>query len=55
LGLPDRWGLILLEALDSQLELSARLPACLDEARQAGTVLHEAIELNPSTRASTPQ
>ena len=38
-------GLVLLKALDSQLGLTARLAACLDDGRQAGKVLHEAIEL----------
>jgi hypothetical protein len=38
-------GLILLKALDSQLGLTTRLAACLDDGRQAGKVLHEAIEL----------
>ena len=38
-------GLMLLKALDSQLGLTERLAACLDDAREPGKVLHETIEL----------
>jgi hypothetical protein len=38
-------GLLLVKALDSQMGLTARLAACLDDARQPGKVLHETIEL----------
>ena len=38
-------GLLLVKALDTQLGLTGRLAACLDDARQPGKVLHETIEL----------
>ena len=38
-------GLVLLKALDTQLGLTARLAACLEDAREPGKVLHETIEL----------
>jgi hypothetical protein len=38
-------GLLLVKALDTQMGLTARLAACLDDARQPGKVLHETIEL----------
>jgi len=38
-------GLMLVKALDTQLGLSERLAACLDDAREPGKVLHETIEL----------
>ena len=38
-------GLMLLKALDSQLGLTERLAACLDDARDPGKVVHETIEL----------
>ena len=38
-------GLVLLKAVDSQLGLTTRLAAPLDDGRQAGKVLHEVIEL----------
>jgi len=38
-------GLVLVKALDTQLGLTARLAACLDDGRQPGKVLHETIEL----------
>jgi hypothetical protein len=38
-------GLMLLKALDSQLGLTERLAACLDDAREPGKILHETIEL----------
>jgi len=38
-------GLMLLKALDSQLGLTERLAACLDDAREPGKVVHETIEL----------
>jgi len=38
-------GVLLGKALDTQLGLTARLAACLDDARQPGKVLHETIEL----------
>ena len=38
-------GLVLLKAVDSQLGLTTRLAAGLDDGRQAGKVLHEVIEL----------
>jgi DDE family transposase len=38
-------GLMLFKALDTQLGLTARLAACLDDAREPGKVLHETIEL----------
>jgi hypothetical protein len=38
-------GLLLLKALDTQLGLTQRLAACLDDAREPGKVVHETIEL----------
>ncbi len=38
-------GLLLLKALDIQLGLTARLAACLEDAREPGKVLHETVEL----------
>ncbi len=38
-------GLLLVKALDTQLGLTGRLAACLDDARAPGKVLHETIEL----------
>ena len=38
-------GLLLLKALDTQLGLTARLAACLDDARDPGKVVHETIDL----------
>jgi hypothetical protein len=38
-------GLMLLKALDSQLGLTERLAACLDDAREPGKVVHETREL----------
>ena len=38
-------GLLLVKALDAHLGLTARLAACLDDARQPGKVLHETLEL----------
>jgi hypothetical protein len=38
-------GLLLLKALDTQLGLTERLAACLDDAREPGKVMHETIEL----------
>src|SRR6266849_4115074 len=38
-------GLVLIKALDTQLGLTERLAACLDDAREPGKVLHETIEL----------
>jgi hypothetical protein len=38
-------GLVLLKALDTQLGLTERLAACLEDAREPGKVLHETIEL----------
>jgi hypothetical protein len=38
-------GLMLVKALDTQLGLTARLAACLDDARESGKVLHETVEL----------
>ena len=38
-------GLMLVKALDTQLGLTERLAACLDDAREPGKVLHETIEL----------
>jgi hypothetical protein len=38
-------GLLLLKALDTQLGLTARLAACLDDAREPGKVVHETLEL----------
>ncbi len=38
-------GLVLLKALDTQLGLTARLAACLEDAREPGKVLHETVEL----------
>jgi hypothetical protein len=38
-------GLVLVKALDTQLGLSERVAACLDDARAPGKVRHETIEL----------
>ncbi len=38
-------GLVLIKAVDTQLGLTERLAACLDDAREPGKVLHETIEL----------
>jgi hypothetical protein len=38
-------GLVLLKALDTQLGLTVRLAACLEDAREPGKVLHETVEL----------
>jgi hypothetical protein len=38
-------GLMLLKALDTQLGLTERLAACLDDGRDPGKVVHEMIEL----------
>jgi hypothetical protein len=38
-------GLVLVKALDTQLGLSERVAACLDDAREPGKVRHETIEL----------
>ena len=38
-------GLVLFKALDTQLGLTARLAACLDDPREPGKVLHETLEL----------
>jgi len=38
-------GLVLFKALDTELGLTERLAACLDDARTPGKVLHETIEL----------
>ena len=38
-------GLMLVKALDTQLGLTARLAACLDDAREPGKVVHETLEL----------
>src|SRR2546427_4793937 len=38
-------GLVLFKALDTELGLTERLAACLDDARAPGKVLHETIEL----------
>ena len=38
-------GLVLFKALDTQLGLTQRLAACLEDAREPGKVLHETIEL----------
>ncbi|MFY9577692.1 MAG: transposase, partial [Gaiellaceae bacterium] len=38
-------GLLLVKALDTQLGLTGRLAACLDDGREPGKVLHETIEL----------
>ncbi len=38
-------GLVLFKALDTELGLTQRLAACLDDVRQPGKVLHETIEL----------
>ncbi|HVS48669.1 MAG TPA: IS1380 family transposase [Candidatus Dormibacteraeota bacterium] len=38
-------GLVLFKALDTELGLTRRLAACLDDAREPGKVLHETIEL----------
>jgi hypothetical protein len=38
-------GLVLVKALDTQLGLSERVAACLDDAREPGKVRHETVEL----------
>ena len=38
-------GLMLVKALDTQLGLTERLAACLDDAREPGKVVHETLEL----------
>ena len=38
-------GLVLFKALDTQLGLTRRLAACLEDTREPGKVLHETIEL----------
>ena len=38
-------GLVLFKALDTELGLTRRLAACLDDSREPGKVLHETIEL----------
>jgi hypothetical protein len=38
-------GLVLFKALDTQLGLTRRLAACLDDPREPGKVLHETVEL----------
>ncbi|HZM84712.1 MAG TPA: IS1380 family transposase [Candidatus Limnocylindrales bacterium] len=38
-------GLLLVKALDTQLGLTERLAACLNDAREPGKVVHETIEL----------
>src|SRR6266850_6763100 len=38
-------GLVLFKALDTELGLTQRLAACLDDVRAPGKVLHETIEL----------
>jgi hypothetical protein len=38
-------GLVLFKALDTQLGLTQRVAACLEDAREPGKVLHETIEL----------
>ncbi len=38
-------GLVLLKAVDTALGLTARLAACMDDAREPGKVRHEAVEL----------
>jgi hypothetical protein len=38
-------GLVLFKALDTELGLTRRLAACLDDPREPGKVLHETIEL----------
>lgn len=38
-------GLVLFKALDTELGLTRRLAACLDDTREPGKVLHETIEL----------
>ena len=38
-------GLVLLKALDTQLGVSERVAACLDDVREPGKVRHETIEL----------
>jgi hypothetical protein len=38
-------GLLLFKALDTELGLSRRLAACLDDPREAGKVVHETLEL----------
>jgi hypothetical protein len=38
-------GLVLFKALDTELALTRRLAACLEDAREPGKVLHETIEL----------
>ena len=38
-------GAILLKGIDTQLGLTRRLAACLDDARQPGKVRHQGIEV----------
>jgi hypothetical protein len=38
-------GLLLFKALDTELGLSRRLAACLDDPREPGKVVHETIDL----------
>jgi len=38
-------GLVLVKALDIALGLTARLAACLEDAREPGKVVHEMLEL----------
>src|SRR6266851_3444885 len=38
-------GLVLFKALDTELGLTRRLAACLEDAREPGKVLHETLEL----------
>jgi hypothetical protein len=38
-------GLVLFKVLDTQLGLTRRLAACLDDGRAPGKVLHETIEV----------
>jgi hypothetical protein len=39
-------GLVLFKALDTELRLTRRLAACLEDARAPGKVLHETVELH---------
>ena len=38
-------GAVLVQAVDSRVGLTKRLAACLDDAREAGKVVHERIDL----------
>jgi len=38
-------GAILLKGIDTQLGLTQRLAACLDDPRQPGTIQHQTLEL----------